>query len=63
MAHILIELCEPLVAHVAPQGTLYLSGVLEGQVEEVVDVFEAMEVQLVHSEQAGEWVLLEFSKN
>ena len=62
MAHILIELCEPLVAHVASKGTLYLSGVLEGQVEEVVAVFEAVEVQLVRSEQAGEWVLLEFSK-
>ena len=62
MAHILIELCDPLVAHVASKGTLYLSGVLEGQVQEVVDVFEATAVQLVRSEQAGEWVLLEFSK-
>ena len=62
MAHILIDLCTDLVSRLAREGDLYLSGVLEGQVSEVVHVFEGEGVKLVRQHQAGEWVLLEFKK-
>jgi ribosomal protein L11 methyltransferase len=62
MAHILIELRDDLIARTAPQGRLFLSGVLVEQVTGVVNAFEKAGVRFVREAQDGEWTLLEFAK-
>ena len=58
IAPVLLALSEELVAHVAPGGELWLSGILETQVAEVTDRFEALGAQVMTTSQRGEWVKL-----
>tara|TARA_B100001750_G_scaffold139377_1_gene111023 strand:- start:129 stop:968 length:840 start_codon:yes stop_codon:yes gene_type:complete len=51
-APILIDLAEPIMARVAPQGTLVLSGILAGQEDEVAAAFQPM-TSVVTAD--GEW--------
>lgn len=58
IAPVLLALAEELVAHVAPGGSLWLSGVLETQVSEVRERYAALGCMVTEHAQRGEWVRL-----
>ena len=58
IAPVLLALADALVEHVAPGGSLWLSGVLETQVDEVRRRYEALGAQVMDTQQRGEWVRL-----
>jgi ribosomal protein L11 methyltransferase len=58
IAPVLLALAEQLVAHVAPGGALWLSGILDTQVEDVTAHYAALGATVLGSAQRGEWVRL-----
>ncbi len=58
VAALLIDLAEPLAAHVAPGGTLLASGIIEGRAEEVLAALTAAGFVLEQRLDDGEWVSL-----
>ena len=58
IAPVLLALAEQLVAHVEPGGALWLSGILDAQVDEVTARYAALGATVVDSSQRGEWVRL-----
>ena len=58
IAPVLLALADELVAHLEPQGELWLSGILETQVSEVQARYEALGARLEGRAQRGEWVRL-----
>ncbi len=55
VAAVLIDLAEPLAAHVAPGGTLLASGIIEGRADEVVAALTAVRFVLGNRLGDGEW--------
>ena len=62
MSHTLIALAPLLVPHVAPKGTLLLSGILDFQADDVATAFAAAGLVEKSRELQGEWILLVFEK-
>ncbi|MBA2663831.1 MAG: 50S ribosomal protein L11 methyltransferase [Bradymonadaceae bacterium] len=63
LPHVLLELREALIAHVAPEaGTLILSGITEDKADEVIAGFVQPGWRLVQRRQAAEWVALEVER-
>lgn len=58
VAAVLVELAEPLAAHLAPGGTLLASGVIEGRADEVRGALEAAGLHVAAERHDGEWVSL-----
>lgn len=59
-ARVLIPMARDLESRVAPQGLLFLSGILASQCDEVRAAYT--QIKWVTTEQLGEWVLLVFQK-
>lgn len=59
-AHVLIPMAPQLISKVREKGTLILSGVLAGQVDDVVPAFAAMHLEGVRED--GEWRAIVLSK-
>jgi ribosomal protein L11 methyltransferase len=58
IAPVLLALAEDLVAHVERGGTLWLSGMLDTQVDDVTSRYAALGATVIDSAQRGEWVRL-----
>ncbi len=58
VAAVLIELAEPLAAHVAAGGTLLASGIIEGRADEVVAALASVGFAVDERLADGEWVSL-----
>ncbi len=58
VAAVLIELAEPLAAHVAAGGTLLASGIIEGRADEVLAAFASVGFVVEERLDDGEWVSL-----
>ena len=58
VAAVLIELAEPLAAHVAAGGTLLASGIIEGRADEVVATLTSAGLVVEERLDDGEWVSL-----
>ena len=54
----LIELAPEMAAHAAPGGRVILSGLLTGQAEAIVDVYQQVGLQLAHREDIVDWTAL-----
>lgn len=62
IARILIELADGIVAHVAPGGTLILSGIIETQVDGVRDCFGAHGLEFVSSSRQEDWIAMVYRR-
>lgn len=67
LAVTLIDLCDLVLDHVAPQGHLILSGILATQAEDVIACYNAAlqrrkmeQIKLLGVQQESEWVVIEF---
>ncbi len=58
VAVVLLELAEPLAAHVAPAGDLIVSGIIEQRAAGVVAAFERAGLAVADRRDDGEWVSL-----
>jgi len=58
VAAVLIELAEPLAAHVAPGGRLLASGIIEGRADEVLSALSSAGFVVEERLNDGEWVSL-----
>jgi ribosomal protein L11 methyltransferase len=58
VASVLVELAQPLAAHLAPGGTLIASGIIEGRADEVAGALRSAGVGVEERLHEGEWVSL-----
>jgi ribosomal protein L11 methyltransferase len=63
ISSVLVELLPHLKRLTNPGGRLWLSGILEGEANEVAEAFVAAGLKATGRVQAGEWVLLEFERD
>ncbi len=62
IARILIELSEDVVRHIAPGGTLVLSGIIEEREAEVRTCYQRHDLGLVRRNQMEDWVALVYRR-
>ena len=60
---ILIEAARQITAAVAPEGQLWLSGILRTQKDEVLAAFRAQGLKLLRATTRGKWVMLQFGNS
>jgi ribosomal protein L11 methyltransferase len=58
VAAVLVVLAEPLVAHLAADGTLLAAGIIEPRAAEVRTALESAGLRVVERRDDGEWVSL-----
>ncbi|HEV2067989.1 MAG TPA: 50S ribosomal protein L11 methyltransferase [Thermomicrobiales bacterium] len=63
IARILIELSEDVVRHMAPGGTLLLSGIIEGREAEVQTYYQRHGLELVRRNQMEDWIALVYRRS
>ncbi|CAN5539724.1 50S ribosomal protein L11 methyltransferase [soil metagenome] len=56
ITRILVEIRDTLIASVAPDGTLLLSGIIEDKEKQVLDAFGGSYLALVERRQMGDWI-------
>ncbi|WP_417606603.1 50S ribosomal protein L11 methyltransferase [Primorskyibacter flagellatus] len=59
----LIDLAPDMAAHLCPGGWAILSGLLNEQAQEVIEVYAGHGMTLSHHEQIGDWSTLSLTKN
>lgn len=58
IARVLIELCEPIVAHTKPGGSIVLAGIIESREQDVIDAYRAQGAEVVNRRSQEDWVSL-----
>ena len=58
----LVALAPDMAAALAPKGMAILSGILNEQAQDVIDVYAASGINLVHKEMIGDWTTLTVQK-
>lgn len=58
ISRILIELCEAIVAHTKPGGTIVLAGIIETREQDVIAAYEAAGAKVIDRRFAEDWVSL-----
>ncbi len=61
LPHILIDICKPVIALVAPKGTLVLSGIVTDQLDRVTAAYVAEGMKTLRQDQDGDWWSVEMS--
>jgi ribosomal protein L11 methyltransferase len=61
---ILFDLADDLASHLAPNGSLILSGILAGSQEnEIKKIFSGYKFSVIHTEKMAEWVAIHFKSS
>src|SRR5699024_17754 len=63
ISRILIELCEPIVAHAKPGGKIVLAGIIESREQDVIDAFEQAGARVTNRRFAEDWVSLVLTRD
>jgi ribosomal protein L11 methyltransferase len=59
---ILIEAAAPIAACVAPEGSLWQSGILRSQQDDVIAAYDHQGLHLVRATRRGKWVMLQWKR-
>ena len=62
VAALLVRLAPPLAAHLAPQGVLIASGIIEPRAAEVIDAMQGAGLAVAQRRDDGEWVSLRLER-
>lgn len=63
ISRILIELCEPIVAHTKPGGKIVLAGIIETREQDVIDAYTAAGAKVINRRFAEDWVSLVLTRD
>lgn len=63
ISRILIEICEAVVAHTKPGGSIVLAGIIESREQDVIAAYEAAGARVVNRRFAEDWVSLVLTRD